>query len=453
MRDTEDGLAGAQRVGAIVTVTLGLGLAVLDGAVANVALPTIARDLGADAAASVWAVNAYQLATAMTLLPLAALGEMLGYRRIYRAGLALFTLASLACALSPSFEILVAARAIQGTGASGMMAVTPALVRHIYPHALLGRGLGTNAVVVAVASVVGPTVAAAILAVAPWPWLFAVNIPLGLAALLLGQGALPHTDGNGGRLDGPSALLNAAAFALLIIAVDTLSAPEGLGRAAAEFAAAVVIIVVLVRRQLTSAVPLLPVDLLRRPVFALSAGTAVCSYAAQTMGLLSLPFLLQNGFGRTAVETGLLLTPWPIATGIVASIVGRLSDRVSPGRLGMIGLAVLAAGLALVAMMPNDAGPIQIGWRVAVCGLGFGFFQTPNNKAMMTAAPKERAGAAGGMMGTARLLGQTMGAALVALAFGTAPGHGSVTALVIGAAIAAIGSLISGLRLTRLGAR
>lgn len=148
-----------------------------------------------------------------------------------------------------------------------------------------------------------------------------------------------------------------------------------------------------------------------------------------------------------------MLTPWPIATGIVASIVGRLSDRVSPGRLGMIGLAVLAAGLALVAMMPNDAGPIQIGWRVAVCGLGFGFFQTPNNKAMMTAAPKERAGAAGGMMGTARLLGQTMGAALVALAFGTAPGHGSVTALVIGAAIAAIGSLISGLRLTRLGAR
>ncbi len=453
MTEAEDGLHGARRSWAVVTILLGLGLAVLDGAIANVALPTIARDLNADAADSIWVVNAYQLATAMSLLPFAALGEILGYRRIYGIGLALFTLASLACGLSRSFEMLVASRIIQGLGASGIMAVTPALVRHIYPRARLGRGLGANAVVVAVSSVIGPTLAAAILAVAPWPWLFAINIPIGLAAFLIGIRALPRTTGTGKRFDGVSALLNAATFGLLIFAVDALSEPDAVGRAAIEFALAIAIGIVLVRRQVSLSVPLLPVDLLRSPAFALSAATAVCSYAAQMLGQLSLPFYLQNGLGRTVVETGLLLTPWPIATGVMASIAGRLSDRISPGRLGTIGLALLALGLVLTATMPPDTGNIGIGLRMAICGLGFGLFQTPNNKAMMMAAPKERSGAAGGMVGTARLLGQTTGAALVAFAFGALSGNGTVTALIVGAAIAGTGSLVSALRLTAMGSR
>ncbi|HEY1720664.1 MAG TPA: MFS transporter [Magnetospirillaceae bacterium] len=453
MTDQDDGLYGAQRIWAIISVLLGLGMAILDGAIANVALPTIARDLNANPANSVWVVNAYQVATAVTLLPLAALGEILGFRKIWASGLALFTLASLACGLSSSFETLVAARVAQGIGASGMMAVMPALVRHIYPRSLLGRGLGINALVVAVSSVIGPTVAAAILAVASWQWLFAINVPLGIAALAVGTRSLPKVGGHGGRFDIVSAVLNAIAFGLLIAAVDTLGERGKLPWAAAEFVAAAVIGLVLVRRELAVKVPLVPVDLLRRPAFALAAATSVCSYAAQMLGQLSLPFYFQNDLGRTATETGLLLTPWPIATGAIALVAGRVSDRFSPGRLCMIGLGLLAVGLALIATMPQETNVFGIGFRIAICGFGFGLFQTPNNKAMMTAAPKERSGGAGGMVGTARLLGQTTGAALVALAFGVAPAHGTITALIIGALIALLGSIVSALRLTSFGTK
>src|SRR3984957_7213462 len=178
-----DGLPLPRRYWSIVTIALGLIMAVMDGAIANVALPTIAQDLHATSSFSIWIVNGYQLAVVITLLPLSSLGEIIGYRRIYMAGLALFTVASLLCALSHTLLLLTAARVVQGFGAAGIMSVNSALVRFTYPRALLGRGIGINALVVAISAAVGPTVAAAILAVRTWPYLFAVNIPIGIAAL------------------------------------------------------------------------------------------------------------------------------------------------------------------------------------------------------------------------------------------------------------------------------
>ena len=152
----------------------------LDGAIANVALPTIARDLDASPASSIWVVNAYQLAVTISLLPLASLGDIYGYRRVYQYGLIVFTVASLGCALSDSLLTLTIARIVQGFGAAGIMSVNGALVRFIYPRRWLGRGVGLNATIGSIASAVGPTVAAGILSVAPWPWLFAVNVPIGV---------------------------------------------------------------------------------------------------------------------------------------------------------------------------------------------------------------------------------------------------------------------------------
>ncbi|HDR9336978.1 TPA: MFS transporter, partial [Burkholderia multivorans] len=182
--NADTGLPLPQRYWAIVCVALGITLAVLDGAIANVALPTIARDLHASDAGSIWIVNAYQLAVTITLLPLASLGERIGYRRVYIAGLALFTAASLGCALAGSLPTLAVMRVIQGFGAAGIMSVNAALVRMIYPSSMLGRGLSINAMVVALSSAIGPTVASAILSFASWPWLFAVNVPIGIAAVL-----------------------------------------------------------------------------------------------------------------------------------------------------------------------------------------------------------------------------------------------------------------------------
>src|SRR6058998_3950240 len=159
-----DGLPQPQRNHAVLTIALGIIMAVVDSAIANVALPTIAADLNASPAFSIWIVNGYQLAITISLLPLASLGEIFGYRRVYLAGLALFTVASLVCAFSHSLAGLAVARVIQGFGAAGIMSVNSALVRFTYPHRVLGRGIGINALVVAVSAAVGPTLASAILA-------------------------------------------------------------------------------------------------------------------------------------------------------------------------------------------------------------------------------------------------------------------------------------------------
>ena len=184
-----NGLPTPRRYWSVVAIWLAITMAVLDASIANVALPAIARDLHAAAAESIWVVNAYQLAIVVALLPLAALGELLGYRRVFQAGLVLFVLASLGCAFAHTLPELTAARAAQGFGAAGVMSVNGALVRFTYPHSQLGRGVGLNALVVSVAAALGPTVASAILAVGSWQWLFAVNVPIGHRRLASGPGA------------------------------------------------------------------------------------------------------------------------------------------------------------------------------------------------------------------------------------------------------------------------
>jgi MFS transporter, DHA2 family, multidrug resistance protein len=446
IRDEGDGLAAPQRYWAIATVVLAVFMSVLDSAIANIALPTIARELEASAAGSIWVVNAYQLAITILLLPLASLGEILGYRRVYIVGLAIFTIASLCCALASSLPTLTLARVLQGIGAAGIMSVNGALVRFIYPRRLIGRGIGMVAVVVAVAAALGPTVAAAILAVASWHWLFAVNLPVAVVALAAAR-ALPRNRGVPRRFDVLSAILNALFFGLVIIAIDGAAHGEGAALVAAEAVGAVTAGVALVLRQLPQSAPLLPVDLLRIPLFTLSLATSVCSFTAQMLAYVALPFYFEDILGRSHVETGLLITPWPLTTGAMAFIAGRLVERYSAGVLGGIGLAVFGSGLALLALLPAAPGSLDIVWRMVICGLGFGLFQTPNNRAIITSAPPERSGGASGMLPTARLLGQTMGAALAALMFALFAERATTVALLLAATIAA---LAAGVSLTRV---
>ncbi|CAE6863896.1 Riboflavin transporter RibZ [Paraburkholderia aspalathi] len=444
--NTEQGLPIPQRYWAMLVIALALTLAVLDSAIANVALPTIARNLHASAAGSIWVVNAYQLAITISLLPLASLGDRIGYRRIYLAGLILFTVASFGCALSTSLPTLALARVVQGFGAAGVMSVNTALVRMIYPPSQLGRGVAINAMVVAISSAVGPTVASGVLAIAPWPWLFAINVPIGIAAIIGGFKALPMNPGHESPYDYLSAVMNAFVFGLLIFAIDGLGHGEHIRWVVIEALVAVVIGYFFVRRQLTQPAPLLPIDLLRIPVFALSIGTSVCSFCAQMLAFVSLPFLLQDTLGLSQVETGLLMTPWPAVIIIAAPIAGVLSDKISSGWLGGVGLVTMTAGLLLLATLGAHPEPMQIAWRMALCGAGFGIFQSPNNRTMLSAAPRERSGGASGMLGTARLTGQTLGAALVALIFGIAPQNGPTITLYVAACFSAVAAVVSMMR-------
>ena len=442
-----DGLPAERRRWAVAAIFTALAVASLDTAIANIALPAIASDLHVSPADVIWVVNVYQIALVATLLPLGALGEIVGHERIYLGGLLLFTLASLACACAWSLESLLIARTLQGLGASGLMSVNGALVRFVYPNRLLGRGFGHNALVVATATTLGPTIASGILALGPWPWLFAINIPIGLIAIAIGLKTLPRTPRAKHPFDFLGALMASGCLGLFIIGIGSAAHHTRIGLVLIELAAAIVLGRFLVRRQADHPAPMLPIDLFRRPVFALSAATSVCSFAVQGIAFVSLPFYFEDILQRTQVETGFFMTPWPLVVAFMAPIAGRLSDRYKVGLLGGVGLALLAVGMVLLATLPATPDIADIVWRMAICGGGFGFFQAPNLKALMSSAPPGRSGSASSIVATARLTGQTIGAALAALCFGLADRDGAVLALALGAGFAALGSVMSFLRL------
>jgi DHA2 family multidrug resistance protein-like MFS transporter len=448
-----DGLSQPERGWAILTIAIGLIMSVMDGAIANVALPTIARDLHASPSFSIWIVNGYQLAITVSLLPLASLGEIAGYRRVYIAGLLLFTIASLFCVFANTLTLLTIARVLQGFGAAGIMSVNMALVRHIFPRTMLGRGIGINAMVVAVSSAIGPSVAAGILAVGPWPYLFAINVPLGIAALALGLKYLPFTKPAGHDFDWKSAALSAVTFGVGLAGIDSFGHDEGALISLSEFGVACIAGVLLVRRQRNMKSPLLPVDLLRIPIFALSIATSIASFCAQMLAFVALPFYLESRFGYSAVEIGLLITPWPIAVAFAAPLAGRLVERYPSGLLGAIGLLLFALGLGALALLPLHPSHLDVAWRMALAGAGFGLFQTPNNRTMIAAAPRERSGGASGMLGTARLSGQTIGAALVSLLMARFALEGPRLAIFAAVGFAIMGAALSALRLSETGAR
>jgi DHA2 family multidrug resistance protein-like MFS transporter len=440
----EDGLPTPRRYWAMVSVLAAFVLVVLDIAIANLALPTIAQTLVIPPSASVWVVTSYQMAIVMFLLPAGAAGESFGYRRIFVLGIAIFTAASALCALAPSLPWLVAARFLQGVGSAGVMAIGVALLRFIYPKHLLGAAIGWNAIVIALTAAAGPSLGAAILSLASWPWLFAINVPLGILVLFT-AGALPATPGTGKPLDRISIALNAAVFGALVVGIDRLVTDHVLG--AVLLIGAALGAVALIRRELPRQHPMIPFDLLRVRSFRMSVIASICCFTGQMGSLIALPFYLQHQLGQSAAVAGLYLTAWPLTVAVAGPLSGKLADRVSSGLLCAAGGICLATGLALSAAWPFSGSALPLIPFLMLGGLGFGFFQTPNNRNMLLSAPKMRSGAAGGMQGMARLSGQTAGGVLMLVLFAllsqdNAPRIG----LAISAAFALAGGITSLLR-------
>lgn len=438
---------------AVVAIALALVMSVLDGTIVNVALPTLAREFGTSPSETIWIVNAYQLTITMTLLSFSALGDIYGYKRIFLFGTGVFCGMSLVCSLSSSFTTLTVARILQGIGASAIMSVTTALLRIIYPPQFIGRGMSINAMIVAVSIAAGPSLAGAILSVASWHWLFAINVPLGICALVTGYLLLPQNPDHGGvkrKFDKIGGVANALTFGLLIYTLDGIAHNQDWAIIGIQAVMLVVVGTFFIRRQLRQETPILPLDLLRIPIFALSVLASITSFIAQLMAMISLPFYFQNVVGRNEVETGLLLTPWPVATILTAPVAGRLVEKYHPGILGGIGMVIYASGLFLLASLPDQPSNLDISWRLALCGMGFGLFQTPNNSTMIASAPRQRSGGANGMQGTARLLGQTLGTTLVALIFGiTSTGYSMSVCMYVAVGFAVIAGIVSCLRISQ----
>lgn len=454
---------------ALATFQTATVMAVLDSSIANVALPTIAHELGATPTESIWVVNAFQIAVMATIFSFASLSELIGYTVVYRSGLALFTLGSLLCALSHSMPELVAARVLQGIGAGCISGIQPGMMRRIYPPHMVGRGTGWMALTVATAAAAGPTLGGTILAVARWPWLFAINVPIGLIDLIVSAKTVPRfpTTGTVSEFDFLGALWIGLSLSFFTLGVEAVAHGGTEIIVIGCFAVCIIALLLFIQREQHAERPLVSLPLFKRPAFSLSSATSSCSYTAQGLAVVSLPFFFQAVLGRTPFEAGLLLTPWPIAVGCVAPFAGRLADRYPVWILSTAGLGIMALGLVFLAMLPAQPTAADIIWREVIAGIGFGFFQSPNNRELLTSVPPERTGMAGGMLATARLFGQSLGAALVAVVFGAlgarnvfvsggaheAIARAGPAALWLAAIVAAAGALVSLQRKGREAAR
>ncbi|WP_448664458.1 MFS transporter [Sphingomonas sp. CJ20] len=434
-----------RRVQAIAALSFGTALVVIDGAIATVALPTIARDLGVDSSAAVAVVTVYQLVLVMLLLPFSGLGDRFGLKRVYQIGQIVFTIATILCFFAHSLPFLLIVRAVQAAGAAAALSVSSALIRQVYPPAHLGRGLGINSVVVSSSAALAPTLGGLVLAVGPWPWVFASAVPFAVFSLLLGR-ALPDTPRSTEPFDVLGAVLCAAMFGLVIGGLESAVHGDSPVVSSAVVAAGVFIGVLFVRRERGEAKPILPVDLLGRPVLALSTIGAFTAFVATMTTLLSLPFRLQHGYGFAPSEVGAVLAPWPLTTMIVAPLAGSLSDRYPAGALGGIGMGIAVTGLISLALLPAHPGWFDIAWRMSLCGAGFGMFLSPNARLIIGSAPIERAAAAGGLISTTRMVGQTTGATLVAALLAMGIGGGTTPPLVA-AGLAMVAGLCSLARL------
>lgn len=426
-------------------------MSVLDGTLMNVALPSLTKEFDVEPNTAIWLINSYQMVIMMFLLVFATFGDIIGYRKIFLSGVVVFTVASALCALSQNFAMLVCSRILQGLGAACVMSVNTALVRLIYPPEVLGRGMSINAMAVAVSSAAGPSIAGLILSTLSWHWLFAINIPLGIISFWIGYRMLPRSSNAKKRTVGfLDCIGNVLTFGLMIYALEGFAHHESRAIVSIAFVAFFVIGHFYLRSQLNTSAPLLPVDLLKIPIFARSIMTSVSSFMAQMLAMVSLPFFFQDAMHFTPVEIGVLLTPWPIATMVTAPLAGRLVERYHPGILGAVGMCVFSVGLFSLYFLSEDSTIVDIFWRVMICGAGFGLFQTPNNLTIMSSAPMERSGGASGMLGMARLCGQTVGTTAVAIVFAIIPHtDGARLCLLLAALMALVAGTASISRVTQ----
>ena len=438
-----DGLPVPRRHWATLTFLMGLSISVLDSSMTNMALPAIARDLHQTSSMVVWVVNAYGVTVAMTLLPLAALGERIGFKKLFHYGLLVFTLASLASSLAPNMGLLLFCRVCQGLGGSAIMCLFGALVRYIYPPDKMGQGIGINAMTVGVMSVLGPAIGSFILHIANWHWIFAFNIPFGLLAML-GVKALPDVPPVKSRFDFVGALMSMLTLGSLIVGVDYLSTYPLLAVCAICFSIGVGFL--LVRQSSAQTAPLVPVDLFRIPAMRFAIAASASTFMAQMATFVSLPFYFQHVMHRPPISMGILMGGWPAGAALTALFAGRLSDRFPVSLLSGAGAAAMACGIVFIILLPSSTADAWIIMAMIVAGVGFGFFQTPNNRVLIRSAPKTRAGALGGLQATTRVFGQSFGAATVASAFALTEQWGSTIGLLVGASFASIAVLVNVIR-------
>jgi EmrB/QacA subfamily drug resistance transporter len=423
---------------AVGTVCVGAFMGQLDASIVATALPVIRTNLHASIAGVEWVVLVYVLVLAGTVAAVGRVADRVGRKLLYTYGFGIFVAGSAACALAPSLGLLVLGRLVQAIGAVMLQANSYALIRDVLPASRLGTGLGVQGAAQAVGLSVGPALGGALTALGGWRLIFLVNIPIGLIGLALGWYLLPrstHHDPES-RLDPTGTLLLAAIPAALLAALSFAAQP-GLPPwiEPVLIGLAAILLVGAVARQRRFAGSVVDAALVRVPSFLAGVIAALLSYVVLFGCLVAVPFFLEKELHIGPAQAGLELSALPVALAVVAPLGGVIRDRIGPRVPTGAGMILTAAGMALLAASATRTDLTVV--ALAVAGAGMGLFVAANNAATMFAAPRQRAGAAGGLLNMARGLGTALGVALTSLVFAAGRGITSVAVLLLVTAILA----------------
>ena len=452
-------LSGNARRWVLVTIGIGTFMSALDGSVVNTLLPVLGRELGTDVAGVEWVTTIYLLVISGLLLSVGRAGDLFGHRRLYFAGFVLFVLGSALCGLAGSAHALVALRAVQALGAAMLMATAPAILTRSFPAGQRGRALGALGTFTYLGLTVGPSLGGWLAGAFGWRSVFYINIPIGVLAIALALRAIAddRVTRRGERFDFVGAALFTAGLVALLVALNQGHAWGWSSPAAvALLAAATLLLVAFVRLERRQSSPMLDLSLFRSRVFSASVASALLNYACVYAVLFVLPFLLIDGRGLSAQQAGLVLTAQPIVMAIVAPLSGSLSDRVGSRGPATLGMLLLTAGLVCLGLLVPHGALWAIAAALALVGLGVGMFVSPNNSALMGAAPRHRQGIASGVLATARNVGMVLGVGFAGAVFTTVVARAATPAaglpagvrasLLAVAGLAALGTIASATR-------
>ncbi|WP_405014433.1 MFS transporter [Kitasatospora sp. NBC_01539] len=428
---------------ALAALALAVLLPSLGTGIANVGLPTLAKEFGASFQEVQWVVLAYLLAVTTLVVGAGRLGDLTGRRRLLLAGILLFTAASVLCGLAPTLPLLIAARAVQGLGAAVMTALTTAFVAEAVPAARTGRAMGLLGTVSAVGTALGPSLGGALISGPGWRTVFLVNAPLGLLALVLARRHLPadphRPAGRRPGFDHPGTLLLALTLGAYALAMTTGSGGGPLG--AALLLAAAVGAVLFLRTEARSASPLVRPAVLRDPVLLGYLVPSALVSAVMMATLVVGPFHLSRALGLDAALVGLASSAGPLVAALTGVPAGRVADRFGTRRTTAAGLTATAAGSLALTVVPTSFGIAGYLVPLAVVTAGYAVFQTANTTAVMAGAPADGRGVVSGLLTLSRNLGLVTGASAMGAVFALASGSADP-------ATAAPGAVATGTRVT-----
>ncbi|WP_412538922.1 MFS transporter [Longispora sp. K20-0274] len=415
---------------ALASLSLSMLLSSLGTSIANVALPTLAHAFGASFQQVQWIVLAYLLAITTLIVSVGRLGDLFGRRRLLLAGIALFTVASVLCGVAPTLWALIAARAVQGVGAAVMMALTMAFVGDTVPKARTGSAMGLLGTMSAIGTALGPSLGGVLIPGFGWRAIFLVNVPLGVATLLLAYRHLP-ADQRGPKVD--RARFDSVGTLVLAGTLGAYALAMTLGRGhfgslnIALLVAAAVGVGLFVRAEARAASPLIRLAVFRDPVLSASLATSALVSTVMMATLVVGPFYLSRALGLREALVGLALSVGPLVTALTGVPAGRVADRLGVRRMTLVGLGGIAAGAVVLALLPSSVGVAGYLGPIVLMTVGYATFQTANNTSVMADVPPDRRGVVSGMLNLSRNLGLVTGASAMGAVFAFASATTDVT--------------------------